>query len=59
MEMKRVLSIVLSQVELRSAARRDERARRGAISFSPDQSGLVIAEPRHNGRPDTSALAAA
>ena len=43
MEMKRVLSVVLSQVELRSAARRDERARRGAISFSPDQSGLVIA----------------
>jgi len=43
MEMKRVLSVVLSQVELRSAARRDERARRGAISFSPDQSGLVVA----------------
>jgi cytochrome P450 len=59
MEMKRVLSVVLSQVELRSAARRDERARRGAISFSPDQSGLVIAEPRVNGRPDRATLAAA
>ncbi|MDX6623131.1 MAG: cytochrome family [Solirubrobacterales bacterium] len=59
MEMKRVLSVVLSQVELRSAARRDERARRGAISFSPDQSGLVIAEPRVNGRPDRTSLAAA
>ncbi|MGE0067809.1 MAG: cytochrome P450, partial [Solirubrobacterales bacterium] len=59
MEMKRVLSVVLSQVELRSAARRDERARRGAISFSPDQSGLVIAEPRRDGRPDSSAIAAA
>jgi cytochrome P450 len=46
MEMKRVLSVVLSQVELRSAARRDERARRGAISFSPDQSGRVIVGAR-------------
>ena len=54
MEMKRVLETVLSTVELRSAAQRDERARRGAISFSPDQSGLVIAEPRRNGRPDPS-----
>jgi len=43
MEMKRVLSVILSSVELRTATQRDERARRGAISFSPDQSGLVVA----------------
>ncbi len=59
MEMKRVLSVVLSQVELRSAARRDERARRGAISFSPDQSGLVVAMPRAGRLSGPPSLAAA
>ena len=43
MEMKRVLSVILSEVDLQTASQRDERARRGAISFSPDQSGLVVA----------------
>ena len=47
MEMKRVLSTVLANVELRAAdAGRAERVRKSAISFSPDQSGLVVAEPR-------------
>jgi cytochrome P450 len=46
MEMKRVLRTVLSTVDLRPASSRSERMRKSAISFSPDQSGLVIAEPR-------------
>lgn len=45
-EMKRVLSTVLAEVELRPAAAGDERPSRAAISFSPDRSGLVVAEPR-------------
>jgi cytochrome P450 family 135 len=46
MEMKRVLAIVFSTVDLRPAGDRDERVRKSAISFSPDRSGMVIAEPR-------------
>jgi cytochrome P450 family 135 len=46
MEMKRVLRIVLTSTELRAVENTAERARKSAISFSPDQKGLVIAEPR-------------
>jgi cytochrome P450 len=46
LEMKRVLRTVLSEVELRPADGDSERARRSAISFSPDKRGRVIAEPR-------------
>jgi cytochrome P450 len=46
MEMKRVLRIVLETTELRPVEAGGERARKSAISFSPDQKGLVIAEPR-------------
>jgi cytochrome P450 len=46
MEMKRVLRTVLSEVELRPADAGSERARRSAISFSPDKRGRVVAEPR-------------
>jgi cytochrome P450 family 135 len=46
MEMKRVLRTVLSEVDLRPADGGEERARRSAISFSPDKRGLVVAEPR-------------
>jgi cytochrome P450 family 135 len=46
MEMKRVLRVVLQSTELRAADEGAERARKSAISFSPDQKGLVIAEPR-------------
>ncbi len=49
MEMKSVLAAVLSTVELRAAGDRAERARKSAISFSPDQSGLVVSEPRRGG----------
>ena len=45
MEMKRVLRTVLSEVDLRPVESRAERMRKSAISFSPDRSGLVIAEP--------------
>jgi cytochrome P450 family 135 len=45
LEMKRVLRTVLSEVELRPVSTRAERMRKSAISFSPDQRGLVIAEP--------------
>ena len=46
MEMKRVLRTVLSEVDLRPADADSERARRSAISFSPDKRGRVVAEPR-------------
>ena len=46
MEMKRVLRTVLAAVDLRPVESRAERMRKSAISFSPDRSGLVIAEPR-------------
>jgi cytochrome P450 len=46
MEMKRVLRIVLETTELRAVESSAERARKSAISFAPDQKGLVIAEPR-------------
>jgi cytochrome P450 len=49
MEMKRVLRIVLETTELRPVEASGERARKSAISFSPDQKGLVIAEPRAGG----------
>jgi cytochrome P450 len=46
MEMKRVLRIVLETTELRAVESDAERARKSAISFAPDQKGMVIAEPR-------------
>jgi cytochrome P450 family 135 len=46
LEMKRVLRTVFSEVDLRPVESRAERMRKSAISFSPDRSGLVIAEPR-------------
>jgi cytochrome P450 len=46
LEMKRVLRTVLSEVELRPADEDSERARRSAISFSPDKRARVVAEPR-------------
>jgi cytochrome P450 family 135 len=46
LEMKRVLRTVLSEVDLSPADSDSERARRSAISFSPDKRGRVVAEPR-------------
>jgi len=45
MEMKRVLRTVFSEVDLRPVESRSEGMRKSAISFSPDRSGLVVAEP--------------
>jgi cytochrome P450 family 135 len=45
LEMKRVLRTVFSEIRLRPVESRSERMRKSAISFSPDRSGLVIAEP--------------
>jgi cytochrome P450 len=59
MEMKRVLRAVLTTVDLRPASDRSERMRKSAISFSPDQSGLVIAEPRETDPAGPRALAPA
>ena len=57
MEMKRVLRIVLETTELRAVESGGERARKSAISFSPDQKGLVIAEPRETEPTGPRALA--
>ncbi len=45
LEMKRVLRTVFSEVNLQPVDNRAERMRKSAISFSPDRSGLVIAQP--------------
>jgi cytochrome P450 len=58
MEMKRVLRTILSTLELRSAVSDSERSRRSAISFSPDRSGMVIAE-RRGASADSPTLATA
>jgi cytochrome P450 family 135 len=57
MEMKRVLRIVLETTDLRAVESGAERARKSAISFSPDQKGLVIAEPRETEPAGPRALA--
>jgi cytochrome P450 family 135 len=57
MEMKRVLRVVLESTELRAVETSGERARKSAISFSPDQKGLVIAEPRETEPAGPRALA--
>jgi cytochrome P450 family 135 len=57
MEMKRVLRIVLETTELRAVENDAERARKSAISFAPDQKGLVIAEPRETEPAGPRALA--
>lgn len=49
LEMKRVLQAVLSEVELGAVESRDERARRSAIAFSPNQQGLVMVTRRTPG----------
>jgi cytochrome P450 family 135 len=46
LEMARVLRSVLAEVELRPLDSRPEGVGRGGIAFSPDQNGLVVAEPR-------------
>jgi cytochrome P450 family 135 len=57
MEMKRVLRIVLETTELRAVENDAERARKSAISFAPDQKGMVIAEPRETEPAGPRALA--
>ncbi|HZO07216.1 MAG TPA: cytochrome P450, partial [Solirubrobacterales bacterium] len=59
LEMKRVVRTVLGEVELRPADDSPEGMRKSAISFSPDRSARVIAEPRQAGQPANSTLAAA
>jgi cytochrome P450 len=59
MEMKRVLRIVLTSVDLRPAGAGSERIRKSGISFSPGERGLVISEPRPAGRAESPTLATA
>jgi cytochrome P450 family 135 len=46
LEMKRVMQIVLSEVDLRPAVSRSEGAARSSVSFAPDGGALVIATRR-------------
>ena len=46
LEMARVLRTVLGEVDLQPVDSKPEGVGRGGIAFSPDQSGLVVAEPR-------------
>jgi cytochrome P450 len=59
MEMKGVLRTVLRTVDLRLVETRSERIRKSAISFSPDQRGRVIVEPRAAAETDSPTLATA
>jgi cytochrome P450 family 135 len=59
MEMKRVLRIVLTSVDLRPAEAGSERIRKSGISFSPGARGLVISEPRAASQAESPTLAAA
>jgi cytochrome P450 len=59
MEMKGVLRTVLSTVDLHPVDERTERMRKSAISFSPDQRGRVIAEPRAADPAESPTLATA
>jgi len=52
-----VLRTVLTEVELQAVDSRSEGMRKSAISFSPDRSGLVIAEPRQPEAAKTAVLA--
>jgi cytochrome P450 family 135 len=46
LEMKRVIQTVLSEVELRAASSRSERAMRSSVSFAPGQHALVAVTRR-------------
>jgi len=45
-EIKRVLRVVLDEVDLEPVESDGERISRAAIAFSPSQHGLVVAKPR-------------
>lgn len=57
LEMKRVMQIVLSEVDLRPAVSRSEGAARSSVSFAPDGGALVIATRRMPATADVPASA--
>jgi cytochrome P450 family 135 len=52
LEMKRVIQTVLSEVELRPAESRSERAARSSVSFAPDGGATVVATRRSSAAVD-------
>jgi cytochrome P450 len=57
--MKQVIRTVVSEVDLRTADPRSERARKSAIAFVPHRHAVVIATRRHAVAPSPAAAAAA
>lgn len=57
LEMKRVMKVVLSEVELRPAVTRSEGPTRSSVSFAPDGGALVVAARSTPAAPRVSALA--
>jgi cytochrome P450 family 135 len=57
LEMKRVMKVVLSEVELSPAASRSEGATRSSVSFAPDGGALVVALRRPHALVDMSTSA--
>jgi cytochrome P450 len=57
LEMKRVIQVVLSEVELRAADPRSEGAARSSVSFVPAGGATVVATRRTPGRANTPMLA--
>ncbi len=57
LEMRRVMKVVLSEVDLHPAATRSEAATRSSVSFAPDGGALVVATRRAHAAPTVSAVA--
>jgi cytochrome P450 family 135 len=57
LEMKRVIQTVLSEVELRPAESRSERAARSSVSFAPDGGATVLATRRSSAPVDLPSAA--
>jgi len=57
LEMKRVMQVVLSEVELHAADSRSEGAARSSVSFVPNGGATVVATRRTPGRANTATFA--
>ena len=57
LEMRQVMKVVLSEVDLQPAATRSEAATRSSVSFAPDGGALVVARRRDRAMPKISAVA--
>jgi cytochrome P450 family 135 len=57
LEMRQVMKVVLSEIDLHPAATRAEGAKRSSVSFAPDGGAVVVATRRERAAPPVSAVA--